>query len=104
MFAIVQWEALAEEYKKKVLMMKATQPFTKRVIINDTDIDSDKVIITVDLQDIGMCELLIPIARFDPFASMLRIESLPSDEREVNNAAYLKYSSELKTHQLMMLM
>jgi hypothetical protein len=96
-------DAMAEKRRQKVLMMLATPPLTKRVIINDTDSNSDNVIITVGLHDIGTCELLIPKAQFDPFDLMLMIESLPSDESEVNNKAYLKQSSELKAHELMML-
>ncbi len=97
-------DAMAEKRRQKVLMMLATPPLTKRVIINDADSDSDNVIITVGLQNIGTCELLIPKARFDPFDLMLMIESLPDDESEVNNEAYLKQSSELTAHELMMLM
>ena len=97
-------DAMAEKRRQKVLMMLETPPLTKRVIINDADSDSDNVIITVGLQNIGTCELLIPKVRFDPFDLMLMIESLPSDESEVNDAAYLKQSSELTAHELMMLM
>jgi hypothetical protein len=96
-------DAMAEKRRQKVLMMLATPPLTKRVIINDTDSNSDNVIITVGLHDIGTCELLIPKAQFDPFDLMLMIESLPSDESEVNNKAYLKQSSELTAYELMML-
>ena len=97
-------DAMAEKRRQKVLMMLATPPLTKRVIINDTDSDIDNMIITVGLHDVGTCELLIPKTRFDPFGLMLMIESLPNDESEVNNAAYLKQLSELTAHELIVLM
>ncbi len=76
-------DAMAEKRRQKVLTMLATTPLTKRVMINDTDSDSEHVIVTVGLQDIGTCELLIPKARFDPFELMLMIESLPNDDERV---------------------
>ena len=97
-------DAMAENRRQKVLAMLITPPFTKRAIINDTDSDSENVIITIGLQDIGTCELLIPKARFDPFDLMLMIESLSSDDSEVTNDVYLKQSSDLTVHELMMLM
>lgn len=62
----------AEARRQRVLAMLAADPMLRLAVVCDGE--GDPVPVAVALRDKGTCEVLIPAARFDPFALLALVE------------------------------
>ena len=57
-----------EERRLKVLSMLAENPGKQRVYVTDDKAEPDHVVLTVAIRNLASFEMLIPKAKYDPFA------------------------------------
>lgn len=71
--AIIE-ELKREQRREKVLMMLTDNPTIYRAFLTDTESDTDNVILAMAIRNAGVCELLIPRHKYNPFAVLEVIE------------------------------
>ena len=63
----------AEARRQRVLAMLADRPGIRYAVLAN-NLDTDPVLVTIGIRDVGTCELAIPAANYDAFALLALIE------------------------------